>query len=77
MTALPILGLGFITIAWLVQFYMVSSKKKKTFDVRFLVIYAVGAFALAYVGFIAKDMISGGLYLVIGLMALVIGYYTK
>jgi len=77
MTALTLLGLGLITIGWLVQFYKIVSKKEKGFDFKFLVLYAVGAFALSYAGFSALDIVSGGLNLVIGILALVIGYYTK
>jgi len=77
MTILPLLGLSLITIGWLVQFYKINSKKEKGFDFKFLVLYAVGAFAVSYAGFANADVISGGLNLVVGIIALVIGYYTK
>ena len=72
-----LLGISLITIAWLIQFYKIYAKKEKTFDFRFLVVYAVGSFALSYTGFIASDVITGGLNLIVGLIALVIGYYVK
>ena len=77
MTALTILGLGFVTIGWLIQFYKIYAKKEKTFDFRFLVLYAVGAFALAYAGLRAMDLVTGLLNLATGIIALTIGYYTK
>jgi hypothetical protein len=77
MNTLPLLGLGLITIAWLVMFYLVYNKKKKMLNIHFLMIYAIGAFALSYAGFRAADVITGGLNLVTGLLALVMGYYVK
>jgi|TARA_Y100000310_G_scaffold335204_1_gene416675 hypothetical protein len=76
MSILPLLGLVLITIAWSFQLKLVF-KDKKEFDFRFLIVYAVGSFALAYAGFQAVNYISAVLSLAIGLIALVMGYQIK
>ena len=77
MDPVTLVGIGLITIGWLIQFYKVFYKKEKNFDLGFLIVYAVGSFALSYAGFNASNIVTGGLNLVVGLLALVIGYYTK
>lgn len=77
MDFLSLFGLGLITISWAIQLYKIIAKKEKTFDFKFLVMYAVGAFALAYVGFRAADFVSAGLNVLTGIGALIVGYYIK
>lgn len=71
------LGFGLITLGWLIQFYKMSQKKEKGFDFKFLVVYAVGAFALSYASFSAGDIIGGPLALATGILALGIGYMIQ
>jgi len=76
-TTLVIIGLMLIILGWLVQLYYSGGKKIFALSLKFVVIYFVGCILLVIDGLQTGNTLIGILNLVIGIIALLAGYFAK